>query len=300
MKFIQTGTYNKDFLEEITTLNLKESISNILLDKLDYFIGFIALKKSEILADFCKNLLMKYQELSKKHYSEITFQEIQNLSIEHENINQFPELLEASLRYLFNLLKLKEKEFIEISDMKLTMRALIEAWTFPSYYLIETLTETIERKEAVKFYKQLITQFYIDNPSPDRDKFTSLRKRFENRTTGDTASSGWVIVHTMLGEGKYAFKNKNCPTCVDSMKDLQDVEIKYLACCYPDYEKFRAYSNNHIILTMEHTLMEGDLYCSRVMHDTRFDYDLRHPPKDFWDNFEPGKEEEAMKYYKNQ
>ncbi|MCG3224149.1 MAG: hypothetical protein H7647_06760 [Candidatus Heimdallarchaeota archaeon] len=49
---------------------------------------------------------------------------------------------------------------------------------------------------------------------------------------------------------------------------------------------------------MEHTLMEGDPYCSRVLHDTRIDYDLRHPPKEFWDNFKPGKEEEAMEYYK--
>ena len=44
--------------------------------------------------------------------------------------------------------------------------------------------------------------------------------------------------------------------------------------------------------------MEGDPYCSRVLHDTRVDYDLRHPQKEFWDNFEPGNEEEAMKYYK--
>jgi hypothetical protein len=26
--------------------------------------------------------------------------------------------------------------------------------------------------------------------------------------------------------------------------------------------------------------------------------DVRHPPKEFWDNFEAGKEEEARKYYK--
>ena len=297
MKFIQTGTYNKNFLDEYTVLNLKESISNILLDKLDYFIGFLALKKSELLDDFCRNLSKKYQELTKIDYSKIPLQELQNLSTKHEYIIQFPELLKTSLSYLFSLLELKNKEFLELSDIKPTMRALIEAWTFPSYYIVKTLTETIEREEAVKLYKRIITQFYIDNPSPSRDKFINLEKKFEERTTGDTTSSGWVIVHTMLQEGKYAFKNKNCPTCVDAMKNLPDVEIKYLACCYPDYEKFRAYSNDHIILTMEHTLMEGDPYCSRVMHDTRYDYDLRHPPKEFWDNFEPGKEEEAKKYY---
>ena len=106
------------------------------------------------------------------------------------------------------------------------------------------------------------------------------------------------IVHSMLEEGKYAFKNENCPTCADAMIDLPDVEFKYLAVCYGDYEKFRAYYSDYLILTMEHTIIEGDPYCSRVLHDTRIDYDLSHPPKEFWDNFKPGKEEEAKKYYK--
>ncbi|MHA1954960.1 MAG: hypothetical protein ACW96U_13550 [Candidatus Heimdallarchaeaceae archaeon] len=35
-----------------------------------------------------------------------------------------------------------------------------------------------------------------------------------------------------------------------------------------------------------------------VVLSYRIDYNLRHPPKEFWDNFKPGKEEEAMKYYK--
>lgn len=178
------------------------------------------------------------------------------------------------------------------------MKALIQAWTYPSYYLLETLTETIDREEAIKLFKRYITHYYIDHPSPERDETFSLENLFEKRLSGDTSSSGWVIVHAMLEEGKYAFKNENCPTCVDAMVDLPDVELKYLVSCYGDYEKFRSYYSDHIILTMGHTLMEGDSYCSRVLHDTRIDYILRHPPKEFWDNFEPGKEEEAMKYYK--
>jgi len=102
----------------------------------------------------------------------------------------------------------------------------------------------------------------------------------------------------MLEDGKYAFKNENCPTCSDATVDLPDVELKYLVSCYGDFAKFRAIYSDYIILTMEHTIIEGDPYCSRVLHDTRIDYDLRHPPKEFWDNFKPGQEEEAMKYYK--
>ena len=298
MKFIQTGTYNKNFLEEPTTLNLSERIPIILLDKLDYFIGFINKEKPEIISDYVRNLLLKYQELVGKDFLQLSSKEIHEIFAKYENLISYPELNKASLSYLLQLLQLRDKNAFETTDSEVSMRALIQAWTYPSYYLLETLTETIDREEAIKLHKRFITHYYIDNPSPDRDKFVSLEERFEKRTTGDTTSSGWVIVHTMLEEGKYAFKNKNCPTCVDAMKDLPDVELKYFACCYPDYEKFRAYSNEHIILTMEHTLMEGDSYCSRVMHDTRIDYDLRHPPKEFWDNLEPGKEGEAMKFYK--
>ena len=136
------------------------------------------------------------------------------------------------------------------------------------------------------------------HPFPNREEITSLEEFVEKRLAGDTTSSDWVIVHTLLDAGKYAFKNKNCPTCVDAMVDIPDAEFKYLVCCYGDYEKFRANYGDHMILTMEHTLMEGDPYCSRVLHDTRIDYDLRHPPKEFWDLFEPGNEDIAKEVYK--
>jgi hypothetical protein len=174
----------------------------------------------------------------------------------------------------------------------------MQAWSYPSYNLLHALEETIGRSRAINLYKKFITNYYIENPPAVKGNFLSLQKHFEERTTGDTTSSEWVLVHTMLGEGKYAFKNKNCPTLVDSMKNLPDLEFKYLVCCYSDYEKFRQTRDDHVILTMEHTLMEGDPYCSRVLHDTRIDYDLRHPPKEFLDNFEPGNESVAAKYYK--
>ncbi len=96
--------------------------------------------------------------------------------------------------------------------------------------------------------------YYRDHPSPDRDKFEGLDKRLEKRLSGDTSSSEWVIVHTMLEEGKYAFKNLNCPTCVDATGELLDVEFNYLVSCYGDYEKFRAFYGDHVILTMEHRI----------------------------------------------
>ncbi|MCE7739186.1 MAG: L-2-amino-thiazoline-4-carboxylic acid hydrolase [Candidatus Heimdallarchaeota archaeon] len=298
MKFTQTGTFKENSLEKIIAIKPLEKIEEVLLSKLDYFIGFVAKENSEIITDYVKNLTEKYQGLVEKDFSKNSFGELEKIFSKFLNLIQYPDLNKASLNYYLHLLQIKERGEWETNEVEISMKALIQAWIYPSYYFLEALAETIGREDAVKLFKRYITNYYIDHPSPDRDKFVSLEKMLENRLSGDTTSSEWVIVHTMLEEGKYAFKNKNCPTCVDSMKDLPDVEFKYLACCYGDYEKFRAIYSDHIILTMEHTLMEGDSYCSRVLHDTRIDYDLRHPPKEFWDNFKPGNEEEAMKYYK--
>ncbi len=298
MKFTQTGTFKEDFLEEPVTIKPMEKIEDILLNKLDYNIGFVAKEQSKIITDYVKNLTEKYQGLVDKDFSRNSSEKVEKIFSKFNNLIQYPDLNNASLNYYLHLLQIEEGSEWETNEVEISMKALIQAWTYPSYYLLESLAETSGREEAVKLFKRYITQYHIDHPYPDKDKFVSLEKMLENRLSGDTTSSEWVLVHTMLEKGKYAFKNKTCPTCVDSMLDLPDVEFKYLACCYGDYEKFRAVYSDYLILTMEHTLMQGDPYCSRVLHDTRIDYDLRHPPKEFWDNFEPGKEEEAMKYYK--
>jgi hypothetical protein len=77
--------------------------------------------------------------------------------------------------------------------------------------------------------------------------------------------------------------NENC-LWIEALTDLDDSELKYLVCCYGDYQSAQHHYNQHIILTMEHTIAQGDPYCSRVLHDTREDWDLRHPQKEFWDN----------------
>ncbi len=298
MKFTRTGSFQKNTLDKIIDFEPVEKIHEVLLDKLDYFIGFITKEKPDIIADYITNFSKKYQGLVEVDFWKIASEDTKKIFTKYEHLSLFPDLSKASLNYYLHLLQVKNDNAWETTEIKITMKALIQAWTFPSYYYLQALTETIERTDAVKLFKRYITHYYLDHPYPDRDKFVSLEKRLEDRLSGDTTSSEWVIVHTMLEDGKYAFRNENCPTCVDSMIDLPDVELKYLVACYGDYEKFRAYNSEHIILTMEHTLMQGDPYCSRVMHDTRIDYDLRHPPKEFWDNLTPGKEEEAKKYYK--
>ena len=115
-----------------------------------------------------------------------------------------------------------------------------------------------------------------------------MKTLFENAIKPKEVPSDWVTIRGMIGEGKYAFRNENC-ILMEASVDLPDSELKYYIGCYGDYEKFKNY-NDSIILTMEHTIAQGDPYCSRVLHDTRIDWDLRHPPKSFWDSMRPENE----------
>ncbi|MGC9780662.1 MAG: hypothetical protein HZR80_15575 [Candidatus Heimdallarchaeota archaeon] len=48
--------------------------------------------------------------------------------------------------------------------------------------------------------------------------------------------------------------------------------------------------NEDFVLTMNHTIAKGDLYCSCVVHDTKIDWDLTHPPDEFWESIWPLRE----------
>ncbi|MBE0527038.1 MAG: L-2-amino-thiazoline-4-carboxylic acid hydrolase, partial [Candidatus Thorarchaeota archaeon] len=142
-------------------------------------------------------------------------------------------------------------------------------------------------EEAISLWKRFFTQYTIDDRIPPETPFIDLETLFAKRMAAvdEDNPSDWVLIRGMIADGKYAYRNDNC-FWVESLEDLPDSEIKYYVCCYGDYEGARDYHEN-IVLTMEHTIAQGDPYCSRVMHDTCVDFDLRHPPKKFWDNMWP-------------
>jgi hypothetical protein len=157
----------------------------------------------------------------------------------------------------------------------------LKALLYPNYYNLKVLIETLGREEAIKIWKQYITCYIIDN-GPEDSPPVSAEELLEGRSSRNMDSE-WVVVHGIIADGKYAYKNENCPW-VNAMKELSDSEIKYYVCCYGDYQHATT-RNKNLVLTMEHTIAEGDPYCSRVLHDTLVDWMLEHPPKEFWDEF---------------
>ncbi|MDO8124048.1 MAG: L-2-amino-thiazoline-4-carboxylic acid hydrolase, partial [Candidatus Hermodarchaeota archaeon] len=97
----------------------------------------------------------------------------------------------------------------------------------------------------------------------------------------------WGVVGN-VGEVKDGKLIMRRDTCLHHalLADIPDEELKFLTCCYGDYEGVRGF-NKHFKLTMEHTLVAGDSYCDCVYYDTRLTKDFTHPSKEFFDSIWP-------------
>jgi hypothetical protein len=283
MKFYRVGEFKDNVLEKIVEINPNEMLPRFLLDRLDYLIGFISEKSPENADRFVKNLERKYLELLKSSTPSKYDLDLKELIADKENLSNHQSLAEAALNYYILTLNLPSECMLD-RTIKVVNRNYHQAFLHPRYYNLLTLIETVGREEAIRLWKRFFTQYIIDNRKPRDTPFVDLETMLAERMAAvdEDNPSDWVVVRGMIADGKYAFRNDNC-LWVDSLEDLPDSEIKYYVCCYGDYEGAK---NQHesIIMTMEHTIAQGDPYCSRVLHDTRVDYDLRHPQKEFWDD----------------
>ncbi len=285
MKIVRTGEHKPDALEKSVEINPLEETKKR-LKHMNYLIGFVRNRNPEIFPKYVDNLLGKYQELSKDNQVKSKPFDVDELLADNLNLKEYPELTEAVLNYYLQVLQLPKDANTEKSDV--VNKNYLRSFLHPAYYNLLVLTETLDRKDAITLYKKFVTQYIMDRRDPERDTYGNLEAAFSDATKPREEPSDWVVVRGMIADGKYAYRNDNC-LWIDAIEDLADSELKYYVCCYGDYESSKIYHDS-IILTMEHTIAQGDPYCSRVLHDTRVDWDLRHPPKDFWDSMKPENE----------
>ena len=286
MKFYRTGEFKENVLDATVEINPKEQASQFVLSRLDYLIGFIRERSPDNIDAFTKNLENRYLKLTESEYISNKGVDLSDLLSEFNNLHDCPSLAKAAMNYYFQVLDFSDESAWD-ENIVVVNRNYHQAFLHPRYYNLLTLIETVGREEAISLWKRFFTQYVIDDRIPRETPFVDLETLFAERMAAidENNPSDWVMIRGMIAEGKYAYRNDNC-FWVDSLEDLPDSEIKYYVCCYGDYEGTRDY-DERIVLTMEHTIAKGDLYCSRVMHDTRVDFDLRHPPKEFWDNMWP-------------
>ena len=284
MKFVRTGRHNPRALEMPMMIQPVERAQKVALKRLNYLLGFLSERHPGTLQRYVKNLKTKYRSLIRNDLVKASGMDIAEIFLDMEHLTQNSDAVKDYLNYYFELLDLKMSDGWTKGTIEVPNANYLRAFLYPDYYNLLVLTETVGREEAIKIWKRYTTHYIIDNRTL-KDKIDDVENIFERRTGGGRRDSEWVIVHGIIADGKYAYKNENC-TWVDAMKELPDEELKYYVCCYGDYEHAKSHGGN-IVLTMEHTIAEGDPYCSRVLHDTRVDWRLEHPPKEFWDSFNP-------------
>lgn len=285
MNFIRTGEYRPDALERLVEINSLEETQKR-LKRVNYLLGFVKERNPEVFPEYVRNLLAKYQEISRDNQTVSNPFDLEALVSSNPNLREHFELAKAVLNYYLRILQLPEDATLEKSNV--VNKNFLQSFLHPAYYNLLVLTETLGREDAIALYKKFVTHYIMDRRDPERSTYDNLETVFREAITTRDEPSDWVMVQGMIGDGKYAYRNDNC-LWVDAIEDLPDPELKYYVCCYGDYESSKVYHDS-IILTMEHTIARGDPYCSRVLHDTRVDWELKHPPKDFWDSITPENE----------
>ena len=283
MKFVKTGEFRPDALEIPVETNFRKATQDMTLKRLDYLLGFITENKPEIFSDYVKKLESKYRSLTEYDIGIDEISELETIVTDMVHLKEYPNLANSVVCYQLQVLQPPENANWWEEKINVLTGNNIRAHLHFRYYNLLTLTEVLDREDAIALYKRFVTNFIIYTRDPERKRYKSIEAVFEGHTKPKDEISSWVIVRGMIGEGKYAYRNDNC-LWVEALEDISDSELKYLICCYGDYESSKIYDDS-IVLTMEHTIAQGDPYCSRVLHDTRVDWDLRHPPKEFWDNF---------------
>ncbi len=285
MKFYRSGSLKEDALDKMVDINPSEKLPDFVLKRLDYLIEFIGTKNADSLDAFVSSLESRYKKTVNADYTQSKSIDVNSTLSNYNNLQKYTSLATSAINYYIQILGIADGNAWDES-VDVFNRDFHRAFLLPRYHNLVTMIETMGREDAIKIWKQFFTYYIIDNRKPSDTPFVDLETLLEERNQAADDDSDWVMVRGMIAEGKYAYRNDNC-LWVDALDDLTDSEIKYYICCYGDYEGARRYYHDSIILTMEHTIAQGDPYCSRVLHDTRVDYDLRHPTKEFWDNMYP-------------
>jgi len=286
MKVVKTGKYRQDTLERLVEIDPLKELQNR-LEKMNYFLGFVKEHNPDIFPEYVKNLVAKYQDLLEEERKIVNPPDLDELVFENPHLNENLELARLVVNYIIQILELPAENELEKSEV--VNKNYFRSWSHHNYTNLLVLTEVIGREDAIDLYKRFITHHTIENRDPKRKTVDSVKTIFERAIQPKEEPSDLEIIHSMIGNGKYVFRNDTC-VFVNAIGDsLPDTELKYYICCYGDYEKFKNYHDS-IVLTMEHTIAQGDPYCSRVLHDTRVDWNLRHPSKSFWDNMKPDNE----------
>jgi hypothetical protein len=276
MKAFQTGKYQISDLDRIQKIQPLEYANRTILKRLNYLIGFIKKLKPEILQSFVSKLNNKFFQFLEGSYTTEEIRIPEEIIGDLIHLKLYPNLLQNCLLYYLQLLNFVNTKNWTKDIIKVSNRRHIQSFLYHRYYNAQVLTEIIERNQAVKLFKDYITA-YVKSTSSKKPIYETLEEFRSARMpqAGEPPNIGWVIVQGIIENGKYPQRKDTC-MWDDAIKELPDIELRHLAACYGDFQSYNNINEN-FILTMEHTIVADDPYCSCITHDTRINNDFTHP-----------------------
>ena len=285
MNIYKKGQVESGALEKFIEINPIENANLGALNRLDYLISFCRSKIPEAVNDFIDQAEKQYKNSSSRDLAESYDIDLLELTEDKPCLGENINLARWCLNFYLDQLDLPAD--FHWKDKKTSVRQgdQIRSFLLPRYLNLIALTESIGREEAISLYKEYTSRYRNDTPV-DKRNYSSMEALEQDWIeSSKDQNSPWEINFGLIEEGKLAYLNLNC-LWVDALIDYKDSEFKYLICCYGDYQGAKAFYDESVLLTMEHTIAEGHPYCSRVLHDTSINWNIKHPDKDFWDKFQ--------------
>ena len=281
MKFEQTGESRPEILDKVQEHKPVEFVKRLLMN-IDHLLGIVGKQNPKILAQYVENLEARYKQLVKTDYISSKNLDVSHFLTELTHLSKFPGLAGLFLNYHFQLLQLPIENEEENEIIEITHRVFLRSALIPQYINLQALTETVTRNEAIQIYKHHVTLYVRKRIADQEDLFQTLEELREDFFKSDSDNPIWLRMVGEVKDGKLIIR-KDCCFWADALEDLSDSELKYLVCCYGDFESVKTY-NKHFKLTMEQTIVAGDSYCDCVYDDIRLTKDFTHPSKDFFDS----------------
>ena len=285
MKVIQRGKINPNALEKLREIQPFSEAKRVVLTRTDFLVKYLEENEPELKSKLVSKIIEKYSYLGKHDF--IGSKQFDLSEFSHLKSNS--ELAKATLNYYLNIVEIQDnidwlKEKVSVNEGN-----YLRSMLFLRYYKFQAIDELLGREITKEFLMKYITAYLAEQQKGKENAYEDVPNLYKARIQSNPdPPSEWEIYMGLLSKSKYFYRNNNC-TWIDAMQELPDSELKYFVCCYGDYESVRRHNKN-FILTMEHTIAQGDPYCSRVIHDTRVNWFLQHPPKEFWDNLKPTEE----------
>jgi len=183
----------------------------------------------------------------------------------------------ACIAYVLHLLDWSDRELDVVLEIE---RAdAVRARFYPAFQRMRALRDAVGAERGIPFLKAYIDHRIHTLTEPD-ETIENVDLYWDEVVDPDFQSptSGIAV---RFHEGRSAFRIDRC-LWADVMKPLGDPEISFLVCCYGDTAGVEALSP-HLAYTCPMTLVEGDPFCDKCLHDRRFVSEVEHPSRAFYE-----------------